>query len=281
MRASEGRGCNVQVTDYIESSRGLSFVQIDYASAYPMPLHAHDDVASLNFCLAGSVQETHNRKTIDMCPSSLSLMPVGVPHANHFSPGARTFLIVLDTQWIERIRQITTIIDTPFFNQAPRPTWIAARMYREFQCRDALSALALEGMLLELLAELARDKAGFGDDTPPWLHQTTEYLHAHFLDTLSTQEIAAAVGVHPAHLMRSFRRHKRCTVGEYMRGLRVEYACQLLSTTDASLSQIALDTGFSDQSHFNRTFKAQTGVSPTEFRAASYKRAICRQKTQS
>ena len=81
--------------------------------------------------------------------------------------------------------------------------------------------------------------------------------------------LAAAVGVHPSHLMRAFRQHHGCTVGEYVRRLRLEYACHLLSTTATSLTQTALDAGFAGQSHFNRAFKAFTGMTPSEFRGLS------------
>jgi AraC family transcriptional regulator len=94
-------------------------------------------------------------------------------------------------------------------------------------------------------------------------------LHAHFAEEVTIDNLAAAVGVHPTHLMRTFRRFHRCTVGEYLRSLRVEHACHLLSTSDAPLAGIALSTGFSDQSHFSHAFKRQKGMPPAAFRKES------------
>jgi AraC-like DNA-binding protein len=54
--------------------------------------------------------------------------------------------------------------------------------------------------------------------------------------------------------------------GEYIRKLRIEKAVDLLANPDHTLSEIAYLTGFSDQSHFNRIFKAQTGQNPSDFR---------------
>jgi len=79
--------------------------------------------------------------------------------------------------------------------------------------------------------------------------------------------VAAAVGVHPAHLMRSFRQHYRATIGGYVRKLRVDYACHLLSTSNASPAQVAYAVGFADQSHLHRTFKDFMGMTPTEVKA--------------
>jgi AraC family transcriptional regulator len=75
--------------------------------------------------------------------------------------------------------------------------------------------------------------------------------------------------VHPAHLAREFRRRRHCTIGGYVRRLRVEFACRELSSTDAPLAEIALAAGFSHQSHLTRTFKELTGMTPAKFRALS------------
>ena len=75
------------------------------------------------------------------------------------------------------------------------------------------------------------------------------------------------VGVHPVHLARSFRRTYNTTFSGYVRELRVEYARVQLVSTGAPLGDIALASGFYDQSHFCRTFKRETGLSPAEYRA--------------
>jgi AraC family transcriptional regulator len=72
--------------------------------------------------------------------------------------------------------------------------------------------------------------------------------------------------VHPVYLACAFRRHYRSTVGEYVRRLRVEFACRELSATRAPLAQVALAAGFADQSQFSRTFKRVVGLTPTEYR---------------
>jgi AraC family transcriptional regulator len=75
--------------------------------------------------------------------------------------------------------------------------------------------------------------------------------------------------VDPAHLARTFRAHYRCSIGDFVRRLRVERASCELTDTDTPMADIALGLGFFDQSHFSRVFKDQTGLTPTEFRAAS------------
>jgi AraC family transcriptional regulator len=141
------------------------------------------------------------------------------------------------------------------------------RIYDEFCCTDAVSALAVEGLTLELLAEGVRQGPRQVQRTPPrWLRQVRDLLHEEFGQRLTLDGIAESVGVHPAHLARVFRQQQGCTVGDYVRRLRIEYACHCLRTSDTALPTIALAAGFSDQSHFSRVFKRQTGLSPAVFR---------------
>jgi AraC-like DNA-binding protein len=105
--------------------------------------------------------------------------------------------------------------------------------------------------------------------TPSWARELKELIQDQ-IDTnlaLSLQEISKSLHVHPAYLSREFSKHfENLSFGEYIRKLRIEKAIALLSDRSISISQIAYLTGFSDQSHFTRIFKRQTGTSPAAYR---------------
>jgi AraC family transcriptional regulator len=247
----------------------LVFGEVRYPDNYAMPLHIHEE-ASLVFCLQGTIQEGRQKQTFHISPSMLTFLPAEEPHSNQFHEGVKTFEIVLPSQWLERIRQLSSLVERPITRQNGLSTRLAMRLYREFQSRDSLTPLMLEGLTLELLVQLARDATDTTQcQIPRWLWQARDFLHAHFAESLSLGTIAAAVGVHPSHLTRAFRQHFHCTLGDYVRRLRVEYACHLLSTSDKPLLQIALDAGFADQSHFSRTFKRLIGMPPAQFQKVS------------
>ncbi|MGI8972367.1 MAG: helix-turn-helix domain-containing protein [Dehalococcoidia bacterium] len=127
--------------------------------------------------------------------------------------------------------------------------------------------IALEGLTLEILAELSRHRVSAAGRRPPaWLHRAKELFHDRFTKSLSLDEIAQAVGVHLTHLARVFRQHYHCTLGDYLRGLRIERARQELSASDAPLIEIATTAGYCDQSHFSTAFRRHTGVTPGEYR---------------
>ncbi len=147
---------------------------------------------------------------------------------------------------------------------------LGTRLYEEFRQPDELSPLAIEGLMLELLAECSRQASRTRDRQPPrWLLTVGELVRARFCEPLTLGTVAEAVGVHPAHLARVFRRFHGCTLGDHVRRLRVEFARRRLATSDAPLADIAMAAGFSDQSHFSNTFRRHTGLSPAAFRRSA------------
>jgi AraC family transcriptional regulator len=132
---------------------------------------------------------------------------------------------------------------------------------------DTTAPLAIEGLLLELVASVSRLRELNGSlGRPPWLEEARDRIHVELAARPSLSGLAEAVGVHPVTLARAFRRVFGCTVGDYVRRLRIERAALQLAETELSLAEIALAAGFSDQSHFSNMFRRHTGLSPFRFR---------------
>lgn len=136
---------------------------------------------------------------------------------------------------------------------------LARRIY--LHCGDAL---AIEGDTWALTGELAREDI----NERRWASIVRDYLHAHFRTKLTLAEIAAAAGVHPVHVSRAFPRHYGLTVGDYVRGLRIDYAARELMTTHRPIAEIAIDAGFASQSHMTTQFRERMGLAPAAYRAA-------------
>jgi AraC family transcriptional regulator len=234
-------------------------------TAYPLghdiPRHAHDH-AYFCFVLRGSFTESDGRRSYLRRRATLIFHPRGESHSDHFQTEAHCFNVQLDARRYDRPARLN---QPASFRGGPLAL-LATKLYREFRAPDEVSELAIEGLALEMTAEAARAVRSPGHPPAPWLGRARELLHAHFAGRLSVAEVAAAVGVHPAHLAREFRHHHRRTVGEYVRQLRVEFACRQIASTDTPLSQVAVEAGFFDQSHFARTFKLLTGLSPAAYR---------------
>jgi len=126
----------------------------------------------------------------------------------------------------------------------------------------------IENLLLDVYKKFLKKKFG-SKKIPSWAKELKEIIQDQ-IDTnlsLNLKEISQSLNVHPAYLSREFSKYfDDLSFGDYIRKLRIEKAVQLLNEPQYSLSEIAYLTGFSDQSHFNRTFKKHTGKNPSEYR---------------
>jgi len=102
---------------------------------------------------------------------------------------------------------------------------------------------------------------------PEWVKELKEIIQDQIDTNLNLTEISKSLEINPSYLSREFSRHfNNLSFGEYIRKLRIEKAIELIMLSTYSLTEIAYLTGFSDQSHFTRIFKQQTGKNPSVFK---------------
>lgn len=104
---------------------------------------------------------------------------------------------------------------------------------------------------------------------PDWhgtLRPTTEYIEAHYAENITMEDLAAMVKMSTTHFRRQFTRTFGISPGRYITIIRINAARHLLETTDNLLADIALETGFWDQSHLTKLFKRERGITPGEYR---------------
>jgi AraC-like DNA-binding protein len=125
-----------------------------------------------------------------------------------------------------------------------------------------------EQTLLEVYKKFLQEKKK-SKEAPAWARELKEIIQDQ-IDTnltLSLKELSQSLNVHPSYLSREFSKYfDNLSFGDYIRKLRIEKSIELLKDPKYSLAEIAYLTGFSDQSHFNRIFKSQTGKNPSVFR---------------
>jgi AraC family transcriptional regulator len=247
---------------------GLRLIENAWTGGSCTPSHWHEH-PWFCFVLQGAYTEIHRAKSRECWPATLFFHPGDYSHSNCQHAEGRCFNIELAPRWLEQVRDYGLTLDDPIDFQADRQAGIAARLYDELHAADAASGLAIEGLTLELLAETSRRPVAVAErQCPRWLRQVKELLASRFAENLTPDEIAAGVGVHPVHLARVFRQFFHCSLGDYVRRLRLEFASRELLASDTPLIEIALAAGYCDQSHFSKAFKRHTGMSPARFRTA-------------
>ena len=240
-----------------------------YSAQTRVPNHSHEQAV---FCIAlkGACREIFAGRIRHYEPFTVQYLPPYQCHTLDFPfSDTRAFSVTIGSLGLERAREYSLQLDNSIHCQRGLLPALMTKVYREFRQRDNASCLAIEGLVFELLAEVSRNHAPATEKhCPPWLERAVEMLTERLAERLTVDEVATTVGVHPVHLAREFRRFKRCTMGEYVRQLRVQRACSQLHNSEEPLAAIAATAGFSDQSHFCRTFKSIIGMTPGEYRSA-------------
>ena len=238
-----------------------------YPPFFKTPEHVHKDAL---FCLVlkGNYTETYGRKKRICQPATALFHACDDPHAEHFHEnGGHSFIVEIDQDWIKNIREQVKFPNmSADFKNGNLPQ-LGAKLYQEFRKFDSLSPIIIEGLILEITGETARQSIfNEKNQKPFWLRKVENYLQDRFAEPFSLKEVANFVEIHPVHLAQTFRKFNRTTIGNYLRQIRLENARTQLSQTNKTLTEISYKNGFSDQSHFTRLFKREFGVTPNQYR---------------
>lgn len=241
-----------------------------YTPGRRLARHAHER-AAVTIVTAGSFTEIFGSRRYTCAPWSVLIKPAAEAHADVYgSAGASCLFIEGAADWMTRFDAADGLFGRVSFLPPPAACSISRRLHREVRTLDEATPLAVEGLLLELFAEVTRwPEARADSDAPPWLRRATELIHDAFGSTLRISDIAAHAGVHPVSLARAFRRRYGRSPGEYLRDVRLKWARDALLRGSWPVARIAVTAGFSDQSHFARVFTRRFGTPPSRYRLAT------------
>jgi len=243
--------------------------EVVHACRRSVPRHSHE-LGHFQLLLSGSYRETIGERTTAPAPMTIAWHRPGLTHRDEIgNGGSRFFMVELKPTAVTRFEEFARL-PADFHIRGNELVRLAGRLYSEFQNWDACSELIAEGVSLEMLAFLARTSIGYEKRPPLWLRRVVDRLNSDYLTNPSSEELAATAGVHPVHLAAMFRQFFHQTIGEYVQALRVQHATRLLGDHDLSLADIAIASGFSDQSHLTRTFKRRIGTTPGVYRDTLY-----------
>jgi AraC-like DNA-binding protein len=219
--------------------------------------------------LPGFVQSKAGAAKLRLQDRLLTFLQTNESHTDCYAAGSKCLHVVIPSN-VEKA--LTSAFGTQGIVRGISPDLSAhasIALQGEFRHTDTHSPIVVEALLLDLLSrhvDILRDRSVA---RPKWLSTLLDYLDDTFEQEWTLTNIAAEMGVHPVYLCRTFSEHFDCTLGEYIRKLRVLRGRQLLAIDDGTLAEIALQSGFADQSHFTRVFKKHFGLTPSDCRRRS------------
>lgn len=246
-------------------THGLLIEQAFRAGQF-LPWHDHND-AYLSLVSSGAYREIRGSGSHCCARGTAVFHPAGESHCDEFSAmGGRVINVTLPGPVIQGAIGSGVLFDSSqTFADWPVPFLLLslARLVREEQPGWQSTA---HDHVIELIGHIVDPVCRASQRPPQWLRSALAFIRRSFRQAIGLADVSLAVGVHPAHVAREFRRHVRMSVGDYVRSLRIAWACEELTRGHLPLVRIALDAGFYDQAHFCRAFRQECGVSPSQYR---------------
>ncbi len=97
-------------------------------------------------------------------------------------------------------------------------------------------------------------------------YSTIEYINKNFMAPITCKDIAEKVNYSESYIRHEFKKQNGKNLNEYLTALRLKTACDLLKSTDISVADIALQTGFCNSNYFATVFKKNFGLTPKKYR---------------
>lgn len=98
------------------------------------------------------------------------------------------------------------------------------------------------------------------------IRKAKEYIDKNYMNPIGLDLVGEVVGLNPTYLSNLFRIETNETFTDYLIGVRIQMAKELLRTTNDNISEICSMVGYNDQKHFTKLFKKSTGLRPSEYR---------------
>lgn len=139
-------------------------------------------------------------------------------------------------------------------------------LYYPERCSGMIKDILFSTLASEQGADLQSTDSAESLHSAEVARKTMEYIHAHFSDPISEEDIAAVFNYHPYYLARLTMRYYHTTPYRYLIRCRVEEAIRLLTETELPIHEISTSCGFVNPSHFSTVIRRSAGTSPKEIR---------------
>ena len=253
------------------------------------PWHWHE-FAELGWTIDGAVECHTPEGILTLRPGEGYFVNVGVLHANHMAPGcAQTRFRVI--QFSPRLFAASGLIARKYVRpvelsadmralalipEDPRHRGMLEHLEGIFELArkepegwelQVLRALTdIWTMLYGLAGPQAEQAEAVRDDMSLWTKAMLGYIHAHYGEPITVQDIARAASISPRETYRAFRKVLGTTPTLYLSRHRVNVAARMLREGERPVSDIAMACGFSTPNYFCKVFRDVMGKSPRDYR---------------
>lgn len=221
-------------------------------------------------------------------PGEILLIPPGELHELVAPEWGKRFIFILDISLISRLKGfagIQSILNRPvLITRDTHPLIyedvyeLLVQMRNEYFNNNEFSELTIQSLLLNLFVKIG-DNYNKAEELFPNVrlykqkeyvqkfNQALEYIDSHYMNDITLDEVADEIGFSKYHFSRLFKQYTNYTFCDYVTLRRIKVAEEYLASPDYSVTEVAMQAGFSSISTFNRLFKQMKGCTPSEYRA--------------
>lgn len=245
----------------------------------PTPRHCYNERHIITIQRTGVVQSHENQLSRYWYPGSVSICPVQAPQTSYTFLNARLTIAMLDPAFVRRA--VYDVIDADSVEILSRGVPIRDKQLdyllgaAEIEIASGLPSgrLFLESLGTALAAHLLTHHGTkrvtprpYGNTMPQHLlRRTIDFIQENLGEEISLAELSADVRMSKYHFCHLFKASTGLSPHQYVKRERVQRARQLLAEHRLSLVEISNELGFSDQSHFTRTFRTIVGMTPSQY----------------
>jgi AraC family transcriptional regulator len=242
---------------------GVNVSVTEYASKVFEGWHSHED-NHFSLIVQGGNREQRRNHEIEAVPGKILFYHSGELHRNmNTEHPSKNINVGFEQDFFHKYGINFSDFEFSSLGQL-EAQFTLTKIYHECVTNDAAAELCIHGLMLDLLTKKAGCNVHPTDSK--WTLLKT-ILNDKWNETLSLNQLADMVNVHPVTISKAFPKLFGCTLGEYIRRIRIERAISLIwKNPSDSLTSVAHHCGFYDQSHFIKVFKQTTGWLPKEFK---------------
>jgi AraC family transcriptional regulator len=198
-------------------------------------------------------------------PGTLIYNPTGTTHRDRFHTVGGRFLTITPSGTIARL--LDARVPVSFVIHEPEAIQAAGRTRTQLlQGGGRFLPTLIEDCCLDLAGTISGAFETESRHVPSWLVSAKQIMRDCCTTGITVKAVASRLEVHPVHLARAFRRYFHISPSEYAGKCRISRARELLLSSRMALAEIAIEAGFSDQSHLTNAFRRETAVTPAAYR---------------
>ncbi|MFD2942548.1 AraC family transcriptional regulator [Flavobacterium notoginsengisoli] len=244
------------------TNQGIAVVETEYQNKVYEGWHSHNN-AHITLFLKGGTTEKRKNFNETVGAGSLLFYHSDELHLNQNTLfPSRNINIEIEENLLKELQINEATIEKSIQNSS-LTKFLILKIFKETQSADVFTNDNIR-MLFSQLSQ-ANTYLERYEKSPFWVKSLHELLNDCWNENPNLQDLATVLNLNPITISKHFPKYFGCTLGEYMRRIKINRSLPLIQTKENNLTEIALECGFSDQSHFIRTFKTQTGFLPKQF----------------